>query len=132
MCCFRELCREKLEDGGSLGLAALWAQTLKELLCTALKGTMRPRPYRAVVGVALTTAFILLMPLLAAPAWSLADFVIAGALIFGTGLTYVLVARKAGNFANRFAVGVALTAAFILVWVNLAVGVIGTSGDPPT
>jgi hypothetical protein len=130
--CFRDLCREELEDGG-LGLAALWAHALPELLYTALKerSTMLNRnAYRAAVGVALATAFILLIPLLAAPAWSLADFVIAGALIFGTGLTYVLVARKAGNIAYRFAVGVALAAAFVLVWLNLAVGVIGTSGDP--
>ena len=130
---FRDLCREKLEDGGGLGLAALWAYTLPELLCTALKerSTMLAgNPYRAVVGVALATAFILLIPLLAAPAWSLADFVIAGALIFGTGLTYKLVAGKAGNIAYRAALGVALAAALILVWVNLAVGVIGTSGDP--
>ncbi len=131
--CFRDLCREKLEDGGGLGLAALWAYTLPELLCTALKerSTMLAgNLYRAVVGVALATAFILLIPLLAAPAWSLADFVIAGALVFGTGLTYKLVAGKAGNIAYRAALGVALAAAFILVWVNLAVGVIGTSGDP--
>jgi hypothetical protein len=131
--CFRDLCREKLEDGGSLSLAALWAQTLKELLCTALKerSTMLAgNPYRAVVGVALATAFILLIPLLAAPAWSLADFVIAGALIFGTGLTYVLVARKAGKIAYRAAVGVALAAALLLVWINLAVGVIGSEDDP--
>lgn len=131
--CFRDLCREELEDGGGLGLAALWAHTLPELLYTALKerSTMLARnAYRSVVGVALATAFILLIPLLAAPAWSLADFVIAGALLVGTGLTYVLVARKAGNIAYRFAVGVALAAAFILDWLNLAVGVIGTSGDP--
>ena len=86
--------------------------------------------YRSVVGVALATAVILLLPLLAEWAWSLFDFVIAGALIFGTGLTFVLVVRKAGNIAYRFAVGVALAAAFILVWVNLAVGIIGDSGDP--
>jgi hypothetical protein len=131
--CFRDLCREELEDGGGLGLAVLWANTLPELLYSALKerSTMLARnAYRSVVGVALATAFILLIPLLAAPAWSLADFVIAGALLVGTGLTYVLVARKAGNIAYRFAVGVALAAAFILDWLNLAVGVIGTSGDP--
>ena len=84
--------------------------------------------YRAVVGVALATASILLIPLLTAPAWSLADFVVAGALIFGTGLTYALVARKAGNMAYRAAVGVAL-AALLLVWINLAVGVIGTEDE---
>jgi peptidoglycan/LPS O-acetylase OafA/YrhL len=33
------------------------------------------------------------------------------------------------NTAYRFAVGVALAAAFILVWLNLAVGVIGTEDD---
>jgi hypothetical protein len=130
--CFRDLCREELEDGGVLGLAALWAHTLPELFYTALKerSTMLARnAYRSVVGVALATAFILLIPFLAAPAWTLTDFVTAGALIFGTGLTYELAARKAGNIAYRFAVGVALAAAFILVWINLAVGIIGDSGD---
>jgi hypothetical protein len=33
------------------------------------------------------------------------------------------------NTAYRFAVGVALAAAFILVWLNLAVGVMGTEDD---
>jgi len=130
--CFRDLCREELEDGGGLGLAALWARTLSELLYSALKerSTMLARnAYRSVVGVALATAFILLLPLLAGWAWDLDDFVIAGALIFGTGLTYALVARKASNIAYRFAVGVALAAALLLVWINLAVGVIGTEDD---
>jgi hypothetical protein len=130
--CFRELCREELEDGGGLGLAALWANTLPELFYTALKerSTMLARnPYRSVAGVALATALILLIPLLAAPAWSMADFVVAGALIFGTGLSYVLVARKAGYIAYRAAVGVALVAALLLVWINLAVGVIGTEDE---
>jgi len=128
---FRDLCREALE-GGLLGLAALWARTLPESLYTALKerSTMSNRnAYRPVVGVALATAFILLIPLLTAPDWSLADFVFAGALIFGTGLTFVLVARRAGNIAYRVAVGVALAAAFILVWVTGAVGIIGSEDN---
>ena len=131
--CFRDLCREELEDGGGFGLAALWVRTLPELFYTALKerSTMVTRNvYQSVAGVALATAFILLIPLLAAPAWSLADFVFAGALIFGTGLVYVLAARKAGNIAYRAAVGVALAAAFILVWVTGAVGIIGSEDNP--
>jgi hypothetical protein len=129
--CFRDLCREGLEDGG-LGLAALWARTLPELLYSALKerSTMLARnTYRFVVGVTLATAFILLIPFLAEWPWSLTDFVFAGALIFGTGLTYVLVARKAGNIAYRAAVGIALAAAFLLVWINLAVGIIGSEDN---
>ena len=131
--CFRDLCREALESGGGLGLAVLWARTLPEWLFTALKerSTLVTRnAYRSVVSVALVTVFILLLPLLAQWAWDLADFVFAGALIFGTGLTYQLVAGKGGTMAYRFAVGVALAAAFILVWMNLAVGLIGSEDNP--
>ncbi len=136
--CFRDLCREKQEDGGGLGVAALWAHTLPELLYTALKerSTMVARnAYRSVVGLALATAIILLLIFLSMKIsdemnWSLFDFVFAGAIIFGTGLTYQLVTRRAGNMAYRFAVGVALAAAFILVWTNLAVGVIGSEDNP--
>jgi hypothetical protein len=126
--CFRDLCSEELENRGGRGLAALWARTLAELLYTALKerrSTLARNTYRSVLGVALATALILLIPLLASPGWTLGDFVAAGALVFGTGLAFVLAARKEGNFAYRFAVGVALAAGFLLVWVNLAVGIIG-------
>lgn len=136
--CFRDQCREELEDGGGPGLAALWARTLPELIYTALKERVsmpNRNTYRSVAGFALATAFILLVPLLAMlftgeVAWDLADFVFAGVLIFGTGLTYVLAARKAGNIAYRAAVGVALAAAFILIWATGAVGVIGSEDNP--
>src|ERR687897_1390788 len=129
---FRDLCRGELEDRGGLGLAALWAHTLPELLYTALKerrSVLAGNTYRSVFGVALATAFVLLIPLLAAPAWTLNDFVVAGALIFGTGLTYKLVARKAGNITYRAAVGIALAAAFLLVWLTGAVGIIGSEDN---
>jgi hypothetical protein len=63
-------------------------------------------------------------------AWGVFDFVVAGALLGGTGLGYQLVARRAGNLAYRAAVGVALGAGLFLVWSVLAVGVIGETGDP--
>jgi hypothetical protein len=58
--------------------------------------------------------------------WNLADFAVAGVLLFGAGLTYELIVRKVGNIAYRAAVGLAVAAALILVWVNLAVGLIGS------
>ena len=131
--CFRDLCRDALKNGGGLGLAALWARTLPEWLSTALKerSTMVDRTtYRSVAGVALVTALILLLPLLAQWDWGPADFIFAGALIFGTGLTYQLVARQGGTTAYRLAVGIALAAAFLLVWMNLAVGLIGSEDNP--
>ena len=89
---------------------------------------------RNIILLALATAFILLLPLLAMRFtdevdWSVADFALAGALLFGTGLAYELVARKARNFAYRLAVGVALATALLLVWTNLAVGLIGSEDE---
>ncbi len=62
--------------------------------------------------------------------WDLADFAVAGVLLFGAGLTYELIARKPGNIAYRVAVGVAVAAALLLVWMNLAVGIIGNEENP--
>ena len=92
-------------------------------------------PYKSAVRVALATAFLLLFPLLAMQftdevVWDLTDFAVAGVLLFGAGLTYELAARKAtGNIAYRAAIGVAAAAALILVWVNLAVGLIGAEDN---
>jgi len=61
--CFRDLCREGLQEGGGLGLAAVWARTLPEMLYTALKerSTMLTRnAYRIAVCVALAAALILI------------------------------------------------------------------------
>lgn len=90
--------------------------------------------YRSAVGVVLAAAFILLLPLLAMQitdevVWDLADFAVAGALLVGTGLAYELAARRTGDLAYRAAVGVALAAAFILLWLMGAVGIIGVEGD---
>ena len=88
-----------------------------------------------IMRIALMTAFMLLLPLLAMQftdevAWDLADFAVAGTLLFASGLTYELIARKAGNIAYRAAIGVTITAALLLVWMNLAVGIIGNEENP--
>ena len=80
-------------------------------------------------------SLILLLPLVAMQFtdevnWDVADFAFAGALLIGTGITYELAVRKTGDTAYRAAVGVALAAAFILVWLSLGVGIIGRDGDP--
>ena len=130
--CFRDLCSEELEHRGRRGLTALWAHTLTELIYTALRerrSTLARNTYQSIFGVAIVTALILLIPLLTAPAWTPGDFVRAGALLFGTGLAFVLVVRGGGNFAYRSAVGVALAAALFLAWVNLSVGIIGQPNE---
>jgi hypothetical protein len=90
---------------------------------------------RNIVLSAVWTGLILLIPLVPMQFsegvnWDLFEFAVMGALLFGAGLAYELAARQAGAIAHRVAVGVALAAAFLLVWVNGAVGIIGNEGSP--
>jgi hypothetical protein len=89
---------------------------------------------RKIIRIVLVTAFLLLLPLLAMQitdevVWDLADFAVAGVLLVGTGLMYELAASQTTKTAYRVAVGVALATAFILVWMNLAVGLIGNEDN---
>jgi hypothetical protein len=91
--------------------------------------------YRSTIRVLLAAALILLLPLSAMQftdevVWNLADFAVAGGLLVGTGLLYEAAGKKTGSLAYRAAAGVALAAALLLVWINLAVGIIGDEGNP--
>jgi hypothetical protein len=90
---------------------------------------------KSLVRLALATACLLLIPLVAMQftkevVWTLSDFIIAGGLLFGAGLSYVLVARMGGNGSYRLGAGVAVAAGLLLVWGNLAVGFIGSENNP--
>lgn len=90
---------------------------------------------KSIMRVVLATAFLLLLPLLAMQfshevVWGPFDFAIAGVLLAGTGFTYELVSRKGTNAAYRVAVGIAVLAGLLLVWINLAVGIIGDEHNP--
>jgi hypothetical protein len=85
---------------------------------------------RNVILVVLGTAAILLVPLVAMQFtdevnWTLGDFVAAGALLAGAGLAYELTARRVGNKAHRIALGAAFLLSLLLVWAELAVGIVG-------
>jgi len=79
-------------------------------------------------------ALLLLLPLVAMQftnevVWDETDFIVFGAMLFGACGAFELAARMTGNIAYRAAVGVAVAAAFILVWINLAVGIIGSEDN---
>jgi hypothetical protein len=44
--------------------------------------------------------------------------------------TFDLASRMTGKTAYRMAVGIALLGAFLLIWMNLAVGIIGSEDNP--
>lgn len=62
--------------------------------------------------------------------WSGADFLFAIGLVGGVGLMFELAIRLHPNRAHRGGVGIALGAAFLLTWINLAVGIIGNEDNP--
>jgi D-alanyl-lipoteichoic acid acyltransferase DltB (MBOAT superfamily) len=79
----------------------------------------------AVVGV------LLLIPLIAMQFtnevhWSGFDFLVMGILLLGTGLVCELVFRTIKKRTNRLIVCLAVLGVFILVWMELAVGIFGT------
>ena len=61
--------------------------------------------------------------------WDALDYTVFGAMVAGVVLGYRFLARQADSSAYRLAAGVALAAAFVLVWVNGAVGIIGNEGS---
>ena len=80
-------------------------------------------------------ALLLLLPLVAMQFtdevnWTGSDFIFAGVLIGGVGATFELTVRMSRNHAYRAAVGIALAATFLTIWVNGAVGMIGSEANP--
>lgn len=77
---------------------------------------------------------ILLLPLVAMQFdngvnWTLSDFVIAGMMLASLVGAFELVVRLSGNWAYRAAVVVAALAAFLMVWAQGAVGLVGNEND---
>ena len=86
---------------------------------------------KRLIGIVLTAALLLLIPLIAMQFtngvnWSLFDFVVAGVLLLGTGLACELVLRKVKKIQQRIAICLAILAALLLIWAELAVGIFGS------
>lgn len=80
-------------------------------------------------------ALLILLPLVAMQFtaevnWTGTDFVFAAMLIGGTGALFELTVRMSRNLGYRAGMGVALAAAFVTVWANGAVGMIGGEDNP--
>ena len=85
---------------------------------------------KRLILIVLTSAIILLIPLIAMQFtdevnWTPSDFVVAGALLLGTGLMCELVMRKVKKIKYRIAICVALLVVLLLIWAELAVSIFG-------
>lgn len=82
-----------------------------------------------------TAAFLLLIPLIMMQLsdewnWSIGDFLVAAVIIGGVLLLYEAAAARSSGAAYRAGVVVALAACFLQVWINLAVGIVGSTDNP--
>jgi hypothetical protein len=78
---------------------------------------------------------LLLLPLVAMQFteevnWTGSDFVVMGALLLAVCVSCEVAARMARNNAYLLGAGLAAGGAFLTVWANLAVGIIGSETDP--
>lgn len=58
--------------------------------------------------------------------WSISDFVIMGILLSGTGFLFELVLRKVNTSRGRVMLCATVLLVFLLIWVELAVGIFGS------
>ncbi|GAB4296075.1 MAG: hypothetical protein Kow0098_18990 [Ignavibacteriaceae bacterium] len=91
--------------------------------------------YRQIIVAAVIAAFLLLVPILAMlfteqVNWTAFDYFVAWILLFGAGSTYVLIAGMGNVKSYRIAAGIAVGTALIIIWSNLAVGIIGSEENP--
>jgi peptidoglycan/LPS O-acetylase OafA/YrhL len=86
-----------------------------------------------ILRLALIVACLLLIPLVAMQFdngvdWSVFDFIVAGILLFGTGLIYELLVRRVVNTRRRAVFAVLLFGALAVIWADLAVGIFNIPG----
>ena len=142
---FTDLCRERADaDRGLIGFVA---RTLAETSAGILRENLAHMSTQIshYLRWVLFTALVLLVPYLAMlfrvgipdPGsgtdglnWGPMDFAIVGILVFGAGLLYEYASTRSASALHKLAVAIAVGASLLLVWISLAVGMIGRDGNP--
>jgi Kef-type K+ transport system membrane component KefB len=83
------------------------------------------------IRILIGSALILLIPLVAMQFsdevdWGIFDFIIIGALLISTGFTYEILETNLKTPTQRAVLAILLLAALLLIWAEIAVGIIGT------
>jgi hypothetical protein len=86
---------------------------------------------KRLIQIVLAVMILLFIPFIAMQftdevKWTLFDFVVAGGLLLGTGLTCELVLRTVPKKEHRLAICGLILLALVLVWLELAVGIFGS------
>jgi hypothetical protein len=132
---FNDLLRERVQNENNIFSFTLWVfvETFVGILQQNI--TLLLMKNRNIFILALVTALILMIPLVAMRFtsevnWTTSDFIFAGVLLFGTGLAYELISRRSGSSAYKCAIGIGVMTGLLLIWINGAVGIIGNENNP--
>ena len=131
---FNDLLREHADQDRSLLSYTVWVflETFLKILQHKSKAlVMQNKNFFIIIAA---TGLLLLVPLIAMQfsddvVWTVSDFIFAAVLLLGSGFTFELISRQGGNATYRAAVGLGVGASLLLVWVNGAVGLIGTENN---
>ncbi|MFD1787781.1 hypothetical protein ACFSC3_09360 [Sphingomonas floccifaciens] len=79
--------------------------------------------------------FLLLLPFVAMQftrevQWDAFDFLVFGIMLLVAGGAFDLLTRMGGGWPYRIGAAIGVFAGFFLIWVNLAVGIIGSEDNP--
>lgn len=90
---------------------------------------------KRILYIVLAVACILLIPFIAMRftnevAWTAFDFIFASALLLIPSLVFEYISRRKNSIAFKAGLGLALIASVLLVWINGAVGIIGSEDNP--
>ena len=90
---------------------------------------------KRVFGIFAVIVSLLLIPFIAMQftdevQWDVTDFMIMGSVLILIVFSYELIARRSDKTNYRVGFGVGLLGAFLLFWVNGAVGIIGSEDQP--
>jgi peptidoglycan/LPS O-acetylase OafA/YrhL len=119
---------------GSLGTIKPQSNPEGKAMANAIEGRLI-NPWR-VLGwggaVALLLAPLIAMRFTSEVNWTASDFIFAGILFALIGGAFELAIWASRNRAYRAGAALALLGAFLTIWANLAVGIVGSEDNPAT
>lgn len=125
---FNDLCRERV-NGNLLGFVFwMFVETFLAIIRENLLMN-----HKSLIRIFIVVGSILMAPLIGVLFfgwnWDWFDFLVIGVVLFCAAFAYEWVAAKGGTIWYRTAVALALFAGVVLLWVNGAVGIIGTKNN---
>ncbi len=96
-----------------------------------MNAVSKPANNTRIVGILSIATALLLTPLIASQftnevRWTVFDYLVAGALLYGTSLAAEFVMRRVTNKGKRLLFAGIMLLALFLIWAELAVGLFGT------